>query len=330
MLFAVRGWNQQAGHGGRTNANQGPPRTASCFNLFLIPTRFRSQPKACHRDSEPPMSPIAADDPLHQPFVYRSGETEALLIHGYMGTPLEMRALGKALSGVGITARGLALPGFGADIDRLGQVGAKEWLDAAMRAWAHTGSPGAPRMLVGYSMGAAVALALAALAPPDRLILLAPHWRYADRRALVLPVAQLFMKSFQPFAKADFRKPDTRRMFAELAPSADLDDPAVQERLRKQTTIPVRSLNEVRRIGNQAMRGIRMLPDQLPILIVQGRDDQTTLPANSRYLARKLGSRANYQEVAGGHLLIEPASPGWTETRDLVLEHATGGPVIQQ
>ena len=106
---------------------------------------------------------------------------------------------------------------------------AEEWLAAARAAWDETRAGRQPRTtLIGFSMGGAVALRLAAEAglAPDQLILLAPHWKFADRRAVVLPVAKYFIREFKPFGRIDFDSPDMRRMLAELAPGADLDDPA--------------------------------------------------------------------------------------------------------
>ena len=79
-------------------------------------------------------------------------------------------------------------------------------------------------------MGGAVALQLAAEAglAPDQLVLLAPHWKFADRRAVVLPVAKYLIREFKPFGSINFDSPDMRRMLAELAPGVDLDDPEVR------------------------------------------------------------------------------------------------------
>ena len=260
-------------------------------------------------------------DPSHQPFAFGAGPAAALLIPGFMGTPKEMRPLGQALAEAGVSARGILLPGFGPDVGRLRSVRAEDWLQVAGAAWDEVRASGERTILVGFSMGGAVALQLAATQPPDRLILLAPHWRFANRRATALPVLKHVMKSFRPFAQADFRDPGVRQVFAEMAPGLDLDDPAVQGRLRRETAMPTATLDELRRVsaaGGGAARRVAA-----PTLILQGRRDRTVLPRHTGRLATRLRGSLTFHEVDAGHLLVEPDQPAWPTVRDLVVRFAT-------
>ncbi len=259
-------------------------------------------------------------DPLHQPFLMPAGPTHALLVPGFLGTPKEMRPLGEALAAAGITARGVQLPGFGSDYGRLAEVGSAEWVDRAFRAWLETRVAAERTVLVGFSLGGAVALKVAELAPPDALVLLAPHWRFADKRAVALPLLKRVLEEFRPFEKANFGDPGTRRMFEEMAPDADLDDPAVQARLRRGTALPTRTLDEVRRIGAAAGAAARRVAS--PTLILQGRDDTTSLPAYSRLLGLRLGGPLTLREFPGGHQLVDPAQPTWETVRAGVVDRA--------
>src|SRR5690242_15568558 len=130
-------------------------------------------------------------NPAHQPFDFSGdGTTGALLLHGFMGSPAELRPLGQSLAAAGIEAHGIALPGFGTDISRLGAVGMRDWIEAARIAWDELSAQCERRVLLGFSMGGALATHLAAVAKvkPDRLILLAPLSRLRDPRVLLLPV----------------------------------------------------------------------------------------------------------------------------------------------
>jgi carboxylesterase len=268
------------------------------------------------------MNEMFYTDPDHQPFLIEAGSFRALLIHGFLGSPRELRPLAQELADAGVTARGVLLPGFGADIARLRKVQAEEWLAASRAAWEEIRQGASRTTLIGFSMGGAVALWLATEAglAPDQLVLLAPHWKFADRRAVVLPVAKYLIREFKPFGRIDFDSPDMRRMLAELAPGADLDDPEVRHALRDSATIPTRALDELRRVGVSA--AARASQVSAPVTIVQGSQDTATLPAYSRELARRMG--ADLREIPGDHLIVDPERPSWSAVRDTVVRLATG------
>src|SRR5215217_2861635 len=268
------------------------------------------------------MNEMFYTDPEHEPFLYEAGSSRALLIHGFLGSPRELRPLARELAGAGVTARGVLLPGFGADIPRLKDVKAKEWLAAARAAWNQTREGASRTTLIGFSMGGAVALRLASEAglAPDQLILLAPHWKFADRRSVVLPMAKYVIREFKPFGRIDFDSPDMRRMLAELAPGADLNDPEVRYALRNSATIPTRALDELRRVGVSA--GTAASRVSAPATIVQGLQDTATLPAYSRQLAARMG--ADLLEIPGDHLIVDPERPSWSSVRDIVVRLAAG------
>jgi carboxylesterase len=271
----------------------------------------------------PHMSTIHYGDPDHQPFSFDAGPSRALLIHGFLGSPRDMRPLARELAQAGITARGLLLPGFAQDPDQLQHVRATDWLDAARAAWVETRAGASRSTLIGFSMGGAIALRLAAEAgmAPDQLILLAPHWKFADRRAAILPVAKWVVRRFNPFGRIDFDNPDTRRTLADLAPGADLDDPVVRRQLRNVLSIPTHALDELRRI-NKAAATAAARSLSAPAVILQGLQDRTSLPAYSRRLATRIG--ADLLEFPGDHLIVDPNRPSWATVRDAIIQHATG------
>ncbi|MBA2595753.1 MAG: alpha/beta fold hydrolase [Chloroflexia bacterium] len=267
------------------------------------------------------MNQVFYADPEHQPFAFPGGSSRALLIHGFLGSPRELRPLARELADAGVTARGVLLPGFGEDISQLKHVRADDWLGAARRAWVETRRDAEHTTLIGFSMGGAVALCLATEAglAPDRLILLAPHWKFADRRTVVLPIAKYLIREFKPFGRVDFDNPDIRRMFADMAPGADLDDPEVRHQLRDSATIPTHALDELRRIGVSAAKAAPRV--SVPTTILQGLQDTTSLPAYTRALAARMG--ADLLEFPGDHLIVDPGKPSWATVRDAIVRLAT-------
>lgn len=114
-----------------------------------------------------------ATDPRTQPFDLGSGRP-ALLLHGFTGTPFEVRPLGEALARRGYHAVGPRLAGHGLSPEALGQTTAADWFKSAQLALDALGPE--PVHLVGLSVGAMISLLLAR-DRPDRiasLTLLAP------------------------------------------------------------------------------------------------------------------------------------------------------------
>lgn len=270
-------------------------------------------------------------DHEHRSFSFAAGPSQALLVPGFMGTPREMRPLGRALADAGVTARGILLPGFGPEVGRLREVGADDWVGAAAAAWDEVAAAAGaqPASLVGFSMGGVVALAVAAAAsrPPDRLVLLAPHWRFADRRAAALPLLKHVIRDFRPYDGADFDDPRLRHVFSQSHPGADLDDPTVRERLRRETVLPTATLDQLRRVSTAGGRAARRV--QTPTLVIQGLDDTTVLPADTRRLVPRLPGPRRLLEVAGGHMIVNPETPAWGEVRDAVVRFATAPTPIE-
>ena len=84
-------------------------------------------------------------------------------------------------------------------------------------------------MLVGYSMGGALALRLAAEWPPDRLVLIAPLWRLlgpAWPLGALLPLVQHFVPSIGLLDHGSaLDNPELRQFFARAAPTSTLTAP---------------------------------------------------------------------------------------------------------
>jgi carboxylesterase len=258
-------------------------------------------------------------DERHQPFAFTNGpETEvgAYLLHGFTGTPGEMRPLGSALREQGIDAHGILLPGMGAHLERLNSMTADTWLQAADEGWQAHREHYARSILIGYSMGGSLALHLASRRPPDLLILIAPFTRMADPRAVVLPVLKYVVREFRPFAKTDFDSEETRTFFARTVPGIDLDQPEARRSLKEGAAISSEVLDELRWLGGHAEKLAHAVPAET--LIVQGKDDTVVLAKHTRRLVGKMGGLVTYHEIPGDHMLPFDEWPSWPTVCRLV------------
>jgi carboxylesterase len=239
--------------------------------------------------------------PQHAPFVLGDGPGQALLIHGFPGTPAEMRPMATLLARAGWQAHGLLLPGMGADIARLPEMRQSLWLDAARAAWLARLAADPAALLVGNSMGAALALRLAAEAPPGRLILVSPFWNLGGLGTL-LPLLKHVIRTFAPFSRANFGDPVLRRELQRLAPGIDLDDPTTVSELRTQLRVSTAVLDEVRLLGLAAHEAAGRV--RAPVLVLQGTDDRVVRRGSTRRLLLRLAGPVEYHELPAEHDLV--------------------------
>ena len=266
-----------------------------------------------------PFTPFTA--PEHQDFVLAGGKPAALLIHGYPGTPYEMRPLADALHAQGWTCRGLLLPGFGTQIESLPLRKWTEWRAACTAALRALSQAHAPLLVVGHSLGAAVALTAAESLAPDGMILLAPFWRTRGPLWTLLPVLKHILPRLTPFKlmKTEMDDPRLRGMIQSFLPELDLEDPLVQQAVRE-FVVPTGMFDELRLLGLAAWRSASRL--DCPTWILQGSGDDTVHPADSRRLARRLGARTVVHELDAVHELPFETSPAFPLVRRLVLDAA--------
>ena len=98
-------------------------------------------------------------------FLFEGGRSGVLLIHGLTGTPMEMRLLGKGLNRAGFTVHGMQLAGHCGDVDDLLATGWRDWYASVERAADEMLGKVDQLFVGGLSMGALLALKLAADRP---------------------------------------------------------------------------------------------------------------------------------------------------------------------
>ncbi len=101
-------------------------------------------------------------------FYFEGGPCGVLLIHGLTGTPNEMRVLGKGLNNAGFTVYGMQLAGHCGSVDDLLESNAEDWFASVQDAAQWLRERVENLFVCGLSMGALLALRLAA-EQPDRI-----------------------------------------------------------------------------------------------------------------------------------------------------------------
>jgi carboxylesterase len=304
-----------------------------------------------HAQSVPPgllSQPLKAfSDPAHQPFFLRGGHAAALLVHGFPGTPAEMRPLAEILHCQGWTVQGILLPGFGSQFSEILQRGYGDWLEAIGQAIQVLKQKYSLVLLVGYSLGGALSLSAAARFQPDGLVLLSPFWRLGTPlQRLIGAVLRPFLpRYFRPLQKADLHDPKLQQSLHDFFPDIDPHDTEVQAWLRD-LQVPASVIDQIMRAGKRGYRSARSVG--IPTVVVQGAEDELVRPKYTQKLVERLaaairplradaaGQRVRpvaeprtaamqdgiirYLEIPGGHNIIERGEPGWDRLEQALIE----------
>jgi carboxylesterase len=275
--------------------------------FLLLFDLYHAQRVPAHVDLDlPPLF----QGPEHEPFTWAGGKGAVLLVHGYLGSPDEMRPLGELLLEEGWTVRGVRLPGFGAEIETLPERRADEWVEAVVDELGALQREHDPVVLIGHSLGASLAVIAAVQRPPSALVLLAPLVRVGP------PAAEAIGTVLRPWLPATVRplrdelidRPQVRKGLAQLLPQLDMDDPETRRQICE-LEVPVAMIDELRRAARWARRAASRL--SAPLLVLQGRADRVTPARTARQFVEGLCGRPHYREVEGGHELFDPDEPSW-------------------
>lgn len=227
--------------------------------------------------------------PTPQPFFLPGGPTGCLLIHGFAGTPAEMRGLGAHLAAQGHTVLGVRLAGHTGSPEDLAATRWHDWLASAETGFQDLRAHCARVVVVGFSMGGALALLLARRRQFERLALLATPLRLqGDWRLQFLPLARYFVPWYYPLEQANFTDPFLQQRIREFLPDADLTNPTTQQAIRRSIKISVGAIAELQHALHRAAASLPHIT--LPSLIMHGCNDEVAHPQNATDIMHRLGS----------------------------------------
>lgn len=253
----------------------------------------------------------------HQPFAWDGTAPAFLMIHGFLGTPAEWRPLALELHARGHHVLVPLLPGFGAKIEELPHVRLEDW-EGDLRRAAATLSSFQSVIVVGFSLGGALALILAAHFQPSHVILLAPFSRLALPAGyrILLPILARLGGGPRPFARTDFDDPSVQQALSGWNPLLDLRNPTIRNQLRE-VRLPWHLLHQLARTASAARRAGEAV--RCPVTIIHGVEDDTVPLKDTEHLLTRFRTHVRLERVAGNHQLVRPDHPSFP----LVLQRLT-------
>jgi carboxylesterase len=211
--------------------------------------------------------------PGAEPFFFQGGKTGCLMIHGFTGTPFEMREMGEYLAAKGHTVLG---PRLAAHATRQEDMLRSRWWDwmASVEDGYHVLRGACDRIVpMGLSMGGLLTLLAAA------------HFEVAGAVPMSTPVnpPDARMKPLQPVAPllTLFWR------FASKSPG-DWHDAEAQATHLEYSHNPVRAGAEVYKLILEVQRNLRSVT--CPLLIVHSRNDRSVPPTDAEKLRSLVGS----------------------------------------
>ena len=225
--------------------------------------------------------------PTAEPFYFPGDKTGCLLVHGFTGSPKEMRMMGEFLTNKGKTVLGIRLTGHATNISDMPRTRWQDWfacvedgINILTGACEHI-------FIAGLSMGGLLALLAASIYPIDGAIAMSTPYSISSdwRIKLAKPLS-----IFSPFVKKEKSEPDDQKM---------------EKRHVEYEAYPTRSIAELNELISTLKKNLSKI--NIPILLINSKQDKKVPIAHAeKYIHQILSSNIEHITLEmSGHVITE-------------------------
>ena len=209
-----------------------------------------------------------------------------LLLHGWLGTPLEFGDLPRALDEAGWDVYVPLHVGHGGRPTDMNGVTSDQLLGASRAHYARLRARYPAVALLGFSMGGTIATILASEEPPDRLVLLAPFYGVQHKWYYGL-TSRGWHRLLSPFLRYVVRPPGMRRV----------NRPAGLQEMVAYTAYPATAIGALFELRHRATTEVDPGAFHMPVLLLHSTGDESSASAESRKFVDRMPS-ADKQLIA--------------------------------
>lgn len=244
--------------------------------------------------------------PGAEPFFLPRGSTGCLLIHGFTGTPNEMRYMGEYLADRGYSVLGIRLMGHATRPDDLVRTRWQDWIASVEDGYHILRGVSKSIFLMGLSMGGTLSLLFSTQKPVDGVVAMStPYTLPADPRLPFVEYLHWIIPSVDK-GSSDWRNLE--------AASDHIDYPIY----------PTRAIAELRDLISATRNALPQV--QIPVLLAHSKDDGSIPAENMQNIYDNLGSTDKQMLLVEncGHVIIrEPERMAVFQAADQFIHRIT-------
>lgn len=223
-----------------------------------------------------------------EPFYFPGGQIGCVLIHGFTGSPKEMRELGKYLNKKGFTVLGIRLVGHATQPNDMIRTRWQDWIASVEDGFNYLQNSCEKVFLVGLSMGGILSLVCGSYLPVRGIAALSTPFSLPDDWRL--RVAKL-LSVIVPWI--DKGKPDTK------------DKKSIETHL-DYPRYPTRSIAELNKLTEKLHQSLENIAQ--PVLLINSKSDRTVPLDHAEKIESLLSNSVCVERVtldSSGHVITE-------------------------